>query len=180
MRSLLAAVLAVALFLPRLFLAAALLGVALCAPAFAQETSVAIPWGDWLSEILVFVGGIIITALGAILTWAATFLPATLRAYINQQMIKQAEQLLARAIDYAIEAVSGAAKGQKLSISVGHEVVATAMRYAIEHGPAKLIEWMGGVDLLREKILARLDLEPDASAARVLPPTSDIVIPGAR
>ncbi|UYN98345.1 MAG: hypothetical protein KIT02_10240 [Devosia sp.] len=125
--------------------------------AFAQDgTTVSLPWGDWLGDILTLLGTVLATAIGALLTWALSFVPATLRAYITDQMIKQVEQLLARAIGHGVNVAAGALEGKELTFDLRHQILADALRYAVEHGPAKLIAWMGGEAGIIEKIEARL------------------------
>lgn len=138
-----------------LVLAAAIL-LWLAAPAFAADTSVTIPWGDWIAsaaahsaEILVMVG-----------LWMLRRLPGQLVAVL--QMVR-ADQLLERAVDYGINAVAGAARGRSLTVDVGSEVAAQAIRYAIDNGPRWLIDWMGGEVGIRQKVIARLELVSDAA-----------------
>jgi hypothetical protein len=159
----------------KLALAGALaLALLLAGPAFAETavttttTTVSIPWGDWLVGVINFVLPIMGLVLTAMLTWAAQFLPATLKAYVNSQRINAAEQLLERGIDFGLNKVEGAAVGKSLDVAVGSQVLATSAQYAIDHGPTKLIAWLGGEDAIREKILARLNLGPEASGAAVL------------
>src|SRR5690606_21833804 len=99
-------------------------------------------------EVLGFAATLIVTAIGAMLAWAMRLLPATLRAYINEQMIKQVEQLLARAVQHGINAAAANLRGRELSVDVKHEVLEDALTYAVQHGPAKLIAWMGGKDAI--------------------------------
>lgn len=130
-------------------------------PAFAAE--VVIPWGDWLGGILGLVAMIAGTIASVLVAWALKFLPATLRAYIDQQRIAQVEQLLQAAITYGVNTVSGATMDKTLNIEVGNAVLAEAIQYAIDHGPAWLINWMGGEDGIRDKIISRLPLDAEAA-----------------
>ncbi len=143
-------------------LAGLLLAAVVTAPLAAETTTVTIPWGDWLSELLGIAGSIIVTLLGALLAWAVGLIPATLRAYITDQRIRQVEQLLGRAVDYGIAATQGAVRGSALGIDVGSEVLANAAQYAVDRGPPKIVAWMGGEDAIREMILARLNLNASA------------------
>lgn len=133
-------------------------------PAFAQAatTTVVIPWGDWLAAIINESGPVLL----AIALWLIRKLPA---AWLSEQNIKRIDHLLDRAISYGINTVAGAAKGKELSADVGSEVVAQALNYAIEHGPGSLVGWAGGENGIREKIIARLSLKPDAALGTVNP-----------
>jgi hypothetical protein len=139
-------------------------------PAYAQDdTTITIPWGDWLSSAIGVVGMFIIgVVVPALLAWVLSMLPAPIRAWFDQQRIAQVEQLLGRAVDYGLNAVDGAVKGKELSVPVGSAVVAEAAQYAIDHGPSKIIEWLGGPEAVKEMILARLPLQANATARDVL------------
>lgn len=75
------------------------------------------------------------------------------------------DQLLGAAVTYGINATKNAVKGRTLTLPVGNEVARIALDYAIAHAPQLVA--MFGVTRLREKILARLDLD---EAAEVPPP----------
>lgn len=137
------------------------------AAALAQDGSgvVTIPWGDLLATLLLYLQDTLLAALLAALTWVVgRVLPSWLAPIIGTARL---EQLLTRAIDYAIATTAGAVKGQEVSVNVGNELAAKALRYAVEHGPGWLISWAGGKELLAEKIVARI---PAAKDAALTPP----------
>lgn len=72
------------------------------------------------------------------------------------------DQVLNKAVDYAINMVKGATKDKELSLDVGNEVLAKALQYVLDHAPTWLQSWMGGQDQIAQKIIARLNLAPDA------------------
>lgn len=122
--------------------------------AFAQEVAntVTVPYGDWAASVVQFLGGIasfVIT--GFILTKAGP-----LGGLIKMMKI---DQLLEKAVQYGINKVSGAVAGKALTIEIGNEVLREAVDYAVKSAPASLIEWAGGVEMIREKIIARLNLD---------------------
>lgn len=129
----------------------------------AQDTTVTLPWGNWLDAILGQIIMIAGTVATVIVAFALKFVPATLKAYVDEQRIRQVEQLLQNAIGYGLSAVQGAARGKTLDVNVGNEVVATAAQYAIDNGPGWLINWMGGTSGLRDKIVARLPVAENAA-----------------
>lgn len=145
--------------------AVALACIAFAAPALADTvatapavTTVAIPIGDWLGGA----ASIIAAVSAAVIAWAFRFLPASV-VQILQTM--QVDQLLGKAIGYAINAVAGAEKDKVLKVDVANAVVATALQYVVDHAPAWLVSWMGGTDAIEQKILARLTVEPSATLA---------------
>ncbi|TGN89431.1 hypothetical protein EOW77_0003650 [Bradyrhizobium yuanmingense] len=77
-------------------------------------------------------------------------------------MTMHVDQVLNKAIDYAINMVKGATKDKELSLDVGNEVLAKALQYVLDHAPTWLQSWMGGPEQIAQKIIARLNLAPDA------------------
>lgn len=142
-------------------------------PALAQDggTIVTIPWGDWLVAILANSGEIIIAIAGIALTRLLLILPKPIADFVKTLRV---EQFLERAVDYGISATSGAAKGKVLTVQTGSEVVALAVNYVIDKAPAALVRWMGGVERIREMILARLDIAPEASGGVVLHKSAEL------
>lgn len=146
-----------------------LIPAAALAQAVAPAANVTLPWGNWLSGLLAEVAASIGVILLAVLTWAARFLPAGLRAWATNQRTKQVEQLLERAVLFGLNKLSDEVKGKTLTLDVQNTVVRDAVQYAIDHGPAKLIAWLGGADLIREKILARLPNPATANVVTTVP-----------
>jgi hypothetical protein len=140
----------------RFILPVLLLVCAASAAHAADPTAVQVPVGDWVSTI----GGIILDVAGAVVAAVIAILPKAIQPYFKTQ---QAEQLLQQAIDYGVNAVEGATKGQVLSVSVANPVLRQALDYAVTHGPDGLIKWLGGRSGIEEKIISRLNVEPAAS-----------------
>ncbi len=154
--------------LPRLHLLAFALVLALVlspllwpVAAFAQDvaaTKVALPWGDWLTTLIGGIGAIVVAFALRMLSYAPPFVSSLLT-----------EQLLKRAVDYALGVVAGAAKGKVLEIDVANDVIRTAAQYAVDHGAPWLLAYIGD---LGPKIVARLSdagaLPADASAANLV------------
>lgn len=128
-------------------------------PALAQQVAgdgqVVIPWGDWLASL----AGVLVTLAGSVLAFALARLPASILTMIKTW---QVDQLLERSISYGINMAAGAAKGQALTVPVANKVAESALEYAVKNGSAALLAWMGGKDIIAQKIISRLDLEPDA------------------
>ena len=151
--------------------AAALAAVYLTVAAtvvLAADTTVTLPWGDWLSAIRGQVAAIAESVAMVIVAFALKFVPPAIKAFLDEQRIKQVEQLLENAIGYGTNAASGAVKGKTLDLNVGVEVVAAALQYAIDNGPGWLVKWMGGTEGVRDKIIARLPLGENVRAADVV------------
>lgn len=132
-----------------------LIGIAHAA-AVDGATTVAVPVGAWTGEVAGFLGPLVL----AFIIWLLRQIPGAL---VQRLRTQQAEQLLAMAVNYGLNAVAGAAKGKVLSVDVGNQVLAQALGYAVDNGPGKLIGWLGGEDGIRDKILARLTLPEDAA-----------------
>jgi len=69
-------------------------------------------------------------------------------------------------VRWGLNSVAGATASKTLSVHIANQAVAEAVQYAVDHGPAWLINWLGGADAIRQKIIARLTLEESASVAR--------------
>lgn len=130
----------------------------LAGPAVATDAgagAVQIDLGAVLSPIVQILGGV----LFGVLSWAASFLPALVRAALT-------EQLLRRAVEYAVATVEGAAHGKIVTIPVANEMIRVAAQYTADNGP-RLTKWLA--DSLGQKIIARLGdvvkLPPETSAA---------------
>lgn len=63
------------------------------------------------------------------------------------------------ATDTAVETFQ---KRAGLVVDVGNAVLARALQYVLDHSPAWLQSWMGGPEQIAQKIIARLNLAPDA------------------
>lgn len=131
----------------------------LAMPAMAQQVAgdgqVVVPWGDVLASS----ASVLVTLAGSVLALALARLPASILAIIKTW---QVDQLLERSIGYGINMVADAAKGQAMTVPVANKVIETALEYAIANGSAALIKWMGGKDVIEQKIIARLNLVPEA------------------
>jgi hypothetical protein len=125
------------------------------APAFAA-TAVTIPYGDWIGSVASTLAALTVPAVA----WGLRFLPGHVVAVIR---MTQVDQLLERSIIYGINSVAGASQGKALSVDVGSRVLAEAMTYAIKNGPGWLLGWLGGEAGVRQRIIARLSLEPQAA-----------------
>jgi hypothetical protein len=121
--------------------------------AFAADTTISIGWGDALGAVLPSLAEVAVIAIIGLLI---KVLPAPLQAYLTAQRIAQVEQLLGNAVNYGVNVVTTATKDKAVTIDVHNEMVAEALQYALDHGPEKLIDWMGGLDAVKQKIIARL------------------------
>lgn len=129
-------------------------GLALAADGGPGST-VAIRWG----ELLLTHADTIVYLIVSGLLWSARGLPAEWQARLRTA---RAEQLLANAVRYGVNAVAGASADKVLNVHVASPVAASALAYAIDKGPSTLIRWMGGPTAVAEMIWARLDVSPEA------------------
>lgn len=135
------------------FLMAAYAAIFLCAStaAFAADVTsiVHIPWGEIVAAILPAVQTLI---MGGVLYLAATYYPPVY-AFLRT---RQAEQLMARGMDFATNAVVGAVKGQTVSVNVGNEVLAEFVAYGLTHGGEWFTQFAGTPAEIAEKGFARI------------------------
>jgi hypothetical protein len=83
-------------------------------------------------------------------------------------MTMRVDQLLTRAIAYAMNTVAGAAEGKVLTIDVRNLVVKEAVTYALVHGGSLVKRFAGTPEELAEKIWSRMDLPQEASRPNLL------------
>jgi len=126
--------------------------LAALAQAVAVDTTVEVPISSWIETAGTFVGPL----LAAAALWLIRKLPEQISAILITMRV---DQMLEKAISYAINATVAASKDKPLSINVGNEVVAKAVQYVIDNGPGWLIGWMGGEASIREKVIARLEVD---------------------
>ncbi len=124
-----------------------------------EGTNVVIPWGAWLSDLASTIG----TVIFAVVVWGLRKLPQNIVSILKTI---QAEQLLEKAINYGFNATAEAAKGRTLSIPVANAIIAQAVSYAIESGAPAIIRWLDGPEGISKRIIARLQVEPEAQAVR--------------
>lgn len=150
-----------------MFSRAALIAIALVAlvtlPAHGQtvvtavpDTTVAIPWGDWIIAGRDAVAAAIMLAV----TYAFRALPANIVAMLTSARVIQ---IIEKGIDYGLNSVAGAAKGKTLNVNVGNAVVAQAVQYVINQAPGWMVNWVGGEEGIRRMIVARLPVAEDAA-----------------
>ncbi len=123
-----------------------------------MDTTVTIPWGEWVQALLPLLGDLVLMALGLALTFASAVLPKPLYSVL---MMLRAEQLLKRAVDYGLNATDRAAHGKKLEVDVANTVVREAAAYAVG-AAGDVVKWLGGETGLVKKLYARLDIEEDS------------------
>ena len=131
------------LALVAVFALACLLVASLPPIAHAGDGTVTVPVGDWVVQATSSIASLAVAGL----MWVASrWLPTWIRMQLT-------EQLLGRAVDYALAVVAGAAKGKVLEIPVANAVIREAAGYAIQHAPATA-RWIGST--LEPKLIARL------------------------
>ena len=132
--------------------------------AAATDTTVTFPVGEWIATLSSLAASIAYPLAAIVVAWAGRVLPSALTGYLGMIRV---DQLLERAIGYGLTAVKGAAAGQTLTVDVGNQVLAAALRYAIDHAP-HLVQWAGGEAAIKAKILSRLIVVPEASVVTTL------------
>lgn len=134
--------------------------------AAAGGGAVAIPWGDWLAAALAWGRDLLVYGVIALVGLAMRRLPASIVTFLEAA---QVEQLLTRAVDYAIAAVAGAQHGKSAELSIANTVLEQALTYACAHGPDLAAKY---ADTLHAKVLARM------AAAGVVPAEASAALLG--
>jgi hypothetical protein len=115
-----------------------------------------IPWGDWFYEG----ASAIITVLGMAIAWGLRHLPARLVA-LAQTL--QVEQLLRNAVEFGINRTAGAVKGQALPVPIANKVLEQALEYAVKYAPGWLLNWVGGEEGVKDKLIARIPVAKEGA-----------------
>lgn len=122
----------------------------------AAPPPVTIPIGDIMSGLL----GYVWVALAGFVAFGLRKLPPQLNALA---MTMRVDQLLTRAIAFGINSTPGASPGKTIEINMVNPVLRTMVSYAMRHGPALVMQFIGTPAELAEKIYSRLDLPSDAA-----------------
>lgn len=152
-----------------MFRALLTMALALVAAAFALDpllaqtvvtavpnTTVSIPWGDWLMAARDTVVAVVL----ALVTYAFRALPSNVAAMLTSARVIQ---VVEKGIDYGFNSVEGAIKGKRLDVNVGSEVVAQAVQYVVDQAPGWMVSWVGGEEGIRRMVIARLPVAEDAA-----------------
>ncbi|MFY9295008.1 MAG: hypothetical protein WAP03_30645 [Methylorubrum rhodinum] len=152
----------------------ALACIAACDPARAAEevakigdASVTLSAEAMVAAAAPTVSAFAVTALS---TLATILLGRIGPVWLSSLLASRIEIVVRTAVDYALNALEGAAKGQVLTIPVGSAVVAKALQRALDSTPAWIIRLAGGPAEIGARIFRSLHLEPDSTAAKVLEP----------
>jgi hypothetical protein len=155
--------------------------LALFAPAFAAEAiasaAVVLSAEAMVAAAAPTVASFAVTVLSGL---ASLLLARIGPVWLSGLLAARIEIAVRTAVDYALNAVEGAAKGQVLTIPVGSAVVAKALQRALDSTPGWIVRLAGGPNELGARIFRSLDLEPDSTAAKVLEPALRQIVPAAR
>jgi hypothetical protein len=140
----------------------------------AIDGEVVVPWGDWLAELIAAAYAIIL----AVVLWLVRKAPKSVIDMVDSISRAMGQggmnELLEKAITYGINVTAGAVRGKTMTIKTGNEVLERATEYALRHAPG-LVKKYGGLETLREKIIARLDLDADAEVPAPRPPVASLL-----
>lgn len=157
----------------------ATLGVATLMVAFsiasvlAQDTTVTIPYGNWISAVLPFIGFIVLLGVIILLAYVIKFLPPWAQSLVAVAGQKELIGYAKQAINTAVMATQGAVKDKEIKLDVGNPLVAKAVQTAIDTWPQAAIDKLGGVDGVKKFVISQLEdhgvvLPPDATTDEIL------------
>jgi hypothetical protein len=148
----------------RIPLAAAMTLAAL--PAFAAgTTSVSVPIGALAAQVLAVIEPLVLSLLGATLTWLMAKLGLEFAKSLHAAHV---DQEIERAVDAGFALVEGAEKGKVLEVPVANKVIRKAAQFLVDEAPAlfkELGESLG--PMLVAKLSACGALPPSASAGNL-------------
>lgn len=154
-----------------------LLALAGCAPAHAlpaaDAAALVLPWGDAALALAQGLAALLTPVVVAALAAALARFGGPLRLLVTDALV---ERLVRNATDYALNAVAGAVRGRRLTVSVGSAVIAQAVQRALDQAPAWLIRAAGGGEGVAQKVFRSLPLEAAATAGNTLEPALERVL----
>lgn len=124
------------------------------------ETTVTWNWGDWLATNSALFAETAAWVVLALVGLALKALPAKVVDIIK---VWQVDQVLSRAVIAAINKTAGASQGKSLSFTVANDVVGHAVQYVLDNAPEWLIKWVGGEAGIKDKILARIEVDKEVA-----------------
>ncbi|HTD75196.1 MAG TPA: hypothetical protein VK652_16835 [Steroidobacteraceae bacterium] len=147
----------------RLLLAAFAAFFMLAIPAIAQavdavvppaSTVVQVPVGSWIGDIVTVWGAAIVSYVVYALRGALSNLGPRVSSIL---LTMQADQLMNRALVYAVNAVVGATKDKVWSIDVRNQVLKEVVTFALVHGSEAVKAFMGAPADIAEMGFSRID-----------------------
>ncbi len=124
--------------------------------ADAVPASVTIPWGDWLASLLTASATIVVSLIGFIVH---RFAPPVIAAFVTNDVIE-------KAVNYAIATTAGAAHGREAHIEVTNDLIAAAANWIVANEP-RIADWAGSnlCPLIVARLAAVGVVPAEASAA---------------
>lgn len=168
------------LMLWELALACLLVSVLAPALAFAAEvaapsSALSIPWGTWVIELAHIASAVLVplavTYFGLLLRRASPFLSA----FVTNALI---DRMINLAVDFALNAIEGVAKGRTVSVAVAPAVIALGAQRAVDSTLPWIVRRAGGVNGIAERVFRHLNLDPAADASNTLAPALDAIASG--
>lgn len=144
-----------------------------CAPAHAtplpvvDAAALVLPWGDAVVALVQGLSALLMPLLVAAFAAGLARFGGPLRLLVTDALV---ERLVRNATDYALNAVAGAVRGRRLTVSVGSAVIARAVQRALDQAPGWLIRAAGGGEGVAEKVFRSLPLEAAATTGNTLEP----------
>jgi hypothetical protein len=134
--------------------------------ANATDTIVTVPIGNWADTAL----GYLTLALGGFVVWGFRLLPPQLYAIA---MTMRADQLMTKALAYALNSVAGAAKDKVWTVNVRNQVLKEVATYALVHGADAVKAFIGTPADMAEKGFARIAGPVDTAGKQQPSPLPD-------
>lgn len=146
-------------------------------PVVPVDTIVKVPVGSWVGDIVTLWGAAIVSYVVYLLRGAMAGLGPRINSIL---LTMQADQLMNRALVYAINAVVGATKDKVWTIDVRNQVLKEVTTFALVHGSDAVKAFMGKSADIAEMGFSRIDAQPVGAEPKptVLPdaPKPDFVV----
>lgn len=125
--------------------------------AFAQDTTISVPWGDWLAAAFPLVAFVLLVLLTFGVAILLPKLPPWVQAIMTPAIQAQLIAYAADALNWGVQKAQGATKGQELTVDVGNAVIAHAAQEALNTWPQKIVDKLGGVEGVKKWLLQQAE-----------------------
>ncbi|TXH09169.1 MAG: hypothetical protein E6R03_17165 [Hyphomicrobiaceae bacterium] len=136
----------------------ALIAIAIWTSAALAQTTITVPYGQWLADYVIPVAGfalivLVILAIGYVIK----LLPPWAQTLVETQFRDHLVKLAADAINAGVQATKNAVFEQELSINVGNEAIAKAAQAFIDTAPKDAVAKLGGVEGVTKWLLTQAE-----------------------
>ena len=138
------------------------------------DTATIVPYGDWIVGIAQTIEAVLIPVVTALIMGVIGHYLPFLSLFVKAPMVERAVR---NAGDFAMQSISGMAKGQTIDLNMGSTIIAAGAQRMVDQAPGWLSKAAGGPAGIAEKLFRVLPLHPEATARNTLLPALAAIQP---